>query len=336
MLIERNKLLAPLTTFRIGGRAKFFVEAKSIDDVRDAVQFAKKNDLRIFILGGGSNVLISDKGFDGLVIKISMKGLKFSDTEDSVILSTGAGEIWDDVVGKAVRRNLGGIENLSLIPGTAGAALYQNIGAYGVELKDSFENANVLDIKSGKIKMLLKKDCELGYRDSVFQHKEGKKYVILSVRLRLSKEPKPNIYYPDLIKYFENKKLSIAEVRKAVIKIRRAKLVYPDELGTAGSFFKNPTVPISSFKVLISEYPDIRGRDLGNGLVKLSAAQLIEKAGWKGHRSGNVGVSDKHALVLVSYNRGKAVEIVQLSDKISKDIKTKFRVALEPEVRIIG
>ena len=280
---------------------------------------------------------MSDKGFGGVVIKIALKGIKFLDKGNRVLLSAGAGEIWDDVVAKAVGKNLGGIENLSLIPGTAGAALYQNIGAYGSELKDVFESAEVFDVKSGRVRRLFKKDCKFGYRDTVFQHKEGDDYVILSVNLVLAEDAKPRIVYPDLIKYFADKNPTIAEVRKAVIKIRKAKLVYPGKkLGTAGSFFKNPVISISLFNKLLNKYPDIKGRKNNSGLIKLYAAQLIEKAGWKGQRLGKVGISEKHALVLVNYGGGKAKEIFNLARKVTNNVYAKFGVKLEPEVKVIS
>ena len=336
MFIEINKLLAPLTTFKIGGRAEFFVEAKSIEDIEEATKFARERKLAVFILGGGSNVLLPDKGIKGLVIKIAIKGIKFSDKGDMVLVSAGAGESWDGLVGKAVKKNLGGIENLSLIPGTAGAAVYQNIGAYGVELKDVFESTEVIDINLGKIKRLSKEDCRFGYRNSVFQHKDGKQYIILSVELKLSKKPEPVIKYPDLIKEFQGKLPNIDMVRKAVIKIRKSKLVYPDtKLGTAGSFFKNPVIPAVEYKNLLLKYPDLMGREK-DGVVKLFAGQLIEKAGWKGKRFGKVGVSEKHSLVLVNYGGGKSKDTVGLANKVIRSVKNMFGVVLEPEVRIIG
>ncbi|MBI2062595.1 MAG: UDP-N-acetylmuramate dehydrogenase [Candidatus Yanofskybacteria bacterium] len=328
MNIKKNVILAPYTTFRIGGPARYFCEVGSVDDLKDALQFSKENNLPLFILGGGSNVLVSDKGFDGLVIKMEIKGLEFN----GELLNAGAGENWDDVVGKAVAEDLGGIENLSFIPGTVGGAVYQNIGAYGVELKDVLKSLEAVDARSREIKTFSNSDCRFGYRDSVFKTKEKGNFIILRVNLELSKNREPKIDYPDLVKIFGGKQPTILEVRNAVIRIRQNKLPYPHEAGNAGSFFKNPIVPISNYQLLISKYSDLKGRDLGNGSVKLSAAQFIEKCGWKGKAYGNIGVSEKHSLVLVNYGNGTAEEIINLAEKIKKAVKTEFGVVLEPEV----
>ncbi len=334
MTIKKNIKLARYTTFGIGGAAKFFVEARSIEDLKKAVKFSRNKKLKLFILGGGSNILLPDEGIAGLVIKISLEGIKFSNKGS--LVSVGAGEVWDSIVAKTVKKGWGGIENLSLIPGTMGGAVYQNIGAYGSELKDILENVEVLDIKTGEIKKLSNKDCRFGYHDSIFQHKEGEDYIVLSANLKLSKNPIPKIEYPDLIKYFENRKPTINEVRKALIKIRKSKLVYPTlHIGTAGSFFKNPVVRLKHFNKITNEHSDIKGREAGLGFVKLFAGQLIEKAGWKGKRLGNIGVSEKHALVLVNYGKGTSGEIKILAKKIKKDVNSRFGVKLEPEVRFI-
>lgn len=335
MEIRENIVLAPYTTFRIGGPARYFCEVGSIDDLKSALRFSKENNLCFFILGGGSNILVSDKGFDGLVIKMGIKGLEFKGGGDYAILSVGAGEDWDCVVGQVVERNLSGIENLSLIPGTVGAAVYQNIGAYGVELKDVLERVDFFDASSGEIKTFSNKNCQFAYRDSVFKHKEGENLIIVKVYFKLFKNHKVKINYPDLIKIFEDKIPSIADVRQAIIKTRKRKLSYPDEIGNAGSFFKNPVVMEVQFKNLISNRPDLKGLILGDGLVKLSAAQLIEKCGWKGKVYGNVGVSEKHSLVLVNYGKGTAEEIANLAKEIKKLVKDEFLIDLEPEVEAI-
>lgn len=324
-------ILAPYTTFRIGGPARYFCEVKSVEDVKNALKFSRENNLRLFILGGGSNILISDKGFDGLVVKMEIRGLEFG----GELLSIGAGESWDYVVGEAVKRNLGGIENLSLIPGTVGAAVYQNIGAYGVELKDVLKSVEVLDADSDEIKTILNKDCGFSYRDSIFKHKEGANLVILKTCLKLSENQEPKINYPDLIKFFEGKRPSMSDIRSAVTEIRKRKLPYPNEVGNAGSFFKNPVVTGGHFEKIILNHSDLKGFRLSSGSVKLSAAQLIEKCGWKGKVYGNVGVSEKHSLVLVNYDNGSAKEVVNIADEIKTSIKNEFGVDLEPEVQII-
>ena len=308
--IKKNIKVASLTTFGIGGVAKFFCVVKNVNDLKKALDFAHKNKLEVLILGGGSNILLPEK-IDDLVIKIDIKGIKFVDRGKYVLMSAGAGENWDRIVEKTVKKDLSGIENLSLIPGSVGAAVYQNIGAYGAELKNVLLKAVVFDTKTDKVKILKNKECKFGYRDSVFQHKDN--LIILDVMLKLNKKFKPNVSYVDLANCFKNKKPSLSELRTVVIKIRKNKFLYPDKLSNAGSFFKNPI---------------ISGR-------KVSAAQLIEKAGWKGRRLGRVGVSPTHSLVIVNYGGARASEVINLASKIQRDVFKKFGIKLEPEVKIV-
>ena len=237
--IKKNIKVASLTTFGIGGVAKFFCVVKNVNDLKKALDFAHKNKLEVLILGGGSNILLPEK-IDDLVIKIDIKGIKFVDRGKYVLMSAGAGENWDRIVEKTVKKDLSGIENLSLIPGSVGAAVYQNIGAYGAELKNVLLKAVVFDTKTDKVKILKNKECKFGYRDSVFQHKDN--LIILDVMLKLNKKFKPNVSYVDLANCFKNKKPSLSELRKVVIKIRKNKFLYPDKLPNAGSFFKTPIV----------------------------------------------------------------------------------------------
>lgn len=332
MIIQKNVKLAKYTTFHIGGRAEFFVETRTVEELREAIHFAKKNNLKIFILGGGSNVLLPGNGIKGLVIKMEIHGVKFSDN----YIYAGAGEIWDKIVAQTVKKGLSGIENLSLIPGTVGGAVYQNIGAYGVELKDVLELVEVFDTNNLTTKILVNEDCFFGYRDSIFQHFEGKNYIITGVKLKLSKKYTPNIKYPDLVKYFGSKKPSVQEMRQAVIKTRKSKLDYPTvNIGTVGSFFKNPVITVTEFRSLTSRFPDIIGRDFGNKKIKLFAGQLTEKAGWKGKKLKNVGISKKHAMVLVSYKGAKSKDIINLAKLIQESVTAKFGIKLEPEVKIV-
>ena len=328
----KNIKLAKYTTFHIGGKGEFFAEIRTVTELQEATHFAKKNRLKIFILGGGSNVLLPDKGIKGLVLKMDIHGVKF----DGDKIFVGAGEVWDKIVAQTVKNGLGGIENLSLIPGTVGGAVYQNIGAYGVELKDVLESVEVFDTNDMTIKTLVNKECFFKYRDSIFQHTEGKNYIITETTLKLSREFIPNIKYPDLIKYFASKKPSVQEMRQAVVKIRKSKLDYPTaNIGTVGSFFKNPVITVAEFKSLASRFPDIIGRDFGNNQIKLFAGQLTEKAGWKGKKLKNVGVSKKHAMVLISYRGTKSKDIINLAELIQESVKDKFGVKLEPEVKIM-
>jgi len=333
VFIKKNVKLAKYNTFHTGGPAEFFVEVKSIDDLKKAVEFAKKNKLKISILGSGSNILIADRRLKGLVIKINIRGIAIT---GNTILA-GAGESWDKVVAKAVSKDLWGIENLSLIPGTVGGAVYQNIGAYGAQIKDVLNFVDVFDTKIQKLTRLSSKDCRLDYRTSAFQDKKGAHLIIIGASLMLNKNKNPNLKYPDLVEHFKNKEPTLNEIRKAVIKIRKKKLVYPTAgIGTAGSFFKNPIITVADYQKLLSDYPDIKGREIGDGLVKLSAGQLIQMTGWKGKKLGKTGVSEKHALVLVSYKGAQTKDILKLAQLVQRSVKNRFNVLLESEVKIVA
>jgi len=330
MKIRENISLAPYTTFKIGGKAKFFIEAKHVDDVKDGIKFAEQNDLPFFILGGGSNILISDKGFRGLIIRVSIRGIQ----RDKNTLQIGAGHNWDSVVAYAVRENLSGIENLSLIPGTMGGAVFQNIGAYGTELSDVIASVVVFNTTTEKIEKLSLKACHFGYRKSIFQEYPGK-LVILKATIKLSSKFRPNLSYPDIKEYFHDRAATLSAIRKAVVSIRQAKLPYPDTIANAGSFFKNPIISNARGTTLMKKHPELKQKKARGG-IKLSAGQLIELAKWKGRRTGNVGVSDKHSLVLVNYINGTAKEIVKLAHKIQNSVLRRFSVRLEPEVVILN
>jgi len=334
---QKNVNLAKYTSFHVGGSAQYFGMVRNREDLREAFKFARRKNLKVLVLGGGSNTLLPDKKLARLVLKIAIRGLKFYRTAGRTFVYAGSGKNWDLVVAEAVKKNLGGIENLSLIPGTVGGAIYQNIGAYGAEMKNVLESVEVFDLETGKIKILSNKACQFAYRNSIFQSKAGRNLVILGAVLRLNRYIEPNLKYPDLASYFDGKKnVAIEEIRRAVIEIRKSKLIYPTKnIGTAGSFFKNPIVIKPRYSELKNKFPDIKASAIGSGHLKLSAGQLIEKAGWKGSRLANVGVSDKHALVLVSYRNAKAKEIVSLAKKIQASVKNKFGIKLKPEVRII-
>src|SRR3989344_4376663 len=333
-MIKNGVNLAEYSTFNTGGQARYFVEVKSLEGLKKAINFARKEDKKIFILGGGSNVLLPDRGIDGLVIKMGIKGLSFSGN----LISAGAGESWDKIVAESVKRGLGGIENLSLIPGTVGGAVYQNIGAYGAELKDVLESVEVFDLRSDRTKNLPSSQCRFRYRDTLFQHPEGKNYIVTGVQLKLSKKFIPKLDYIELRDYFyRDKVLTPDTVRRAVVKIRKSQLVYPTpKIGTAGSFFKNPTITPAAYRKILTRHPDIIGRKTDGGLIKLFAGQLVELAGWKGKRFGNVGTSAKHSMVLVSYNGAKSRDLLNLAKKVRNSVKAKFGAELEPGIKIIS
>ena len=336
MEIRKNIILAPYTTLGIGGPARYFCEVGSVDDLKSALKFSKENSLRFFILGGGSNILISDKGFDGLVIKMEIKGREFKDE----LLIVGAGENWDEVVVAAVERGLGGIENLSLIPGTAGAAVYQNIGAYGQELKDTFLKLKAYDIKLAKFVLMDKSQCQFGYRNSIFKNPNCKnRYIIFEVTLQLKKSNLAKVSYDSLAKYLERQQIKIPSLRKvraAVLALRQEKLEDPRRNGNAGSFFKNPVISKGVFQKIQKQYPDIPNFLSENGKVKIFAGWLIEKANWKGKKYKKVGVSGKNALVLINLGGGSAKEIQELAEKIVVSVHKNFGIKLVPEVQFIN
>jgi UDP-N-acetylmuramate dehydrogenase len=333
--VMTNVRLAPLTTFRLGGPARILARVRSVAELEEAFDLARKRGLATFVLGGGSNVLFADAGFEGLVIKVDLRGVGFAQHGDEVVLTAGAGETWDDLVREAVKRKLGGVENLSLIPGSMGGAVYQNIGAYGAELKDVVASVQAFSVKTMQVRTLASAECRFAYRNSAFQHEPD--LIALSATLRLSRFARPRLSYPDLQRHFVgNREPSLWQVRRAVIKIRKGKFPYAGRLGNAGSFFKNPVLTDTQIEALHERYPDLKSFPFGAGCVKVPAAQLIEKAGWKGRRFGNVGVSEKHSLVLVHYGHGTSSELLDLARRIVEDVEKKFGITLQPEVRIIG
>lgn len=333
--IRSNVPLAPLTTLKLGGPARFFARVKNVAQLEGASDFAHQQGLATFVLGGGSNVLFTDAGFDGLVVKMDFRGRQFITGADAVLLQAAAGETWDDLVKESVSRKLGGIENLSLIPGSMGGAVYQNIGAYGRELKDVLVRVQALDLDTHRVKSMAPAACRFRYRDSVFQNAHN--LVILGATVRLSPHSKPLLTYPDLKRHFEAKpRPTLQQVRRTVIKIRKSKFPYAERLGNAGSFFKNPVLRSARFQALLGRYPDLKSFPFGPECVKVPAAQLIEKAGWKGQRLGHVGVSDRHSLVLVHYGGGKSDELLDLARRIVEDVERQFAITLQPEVQIVA
>ncbi|MCK9344997.1 MAG: UDP-N-acetylmuramate dehydrogenase [Candidatus Pacebacteria bacterium] len=327
--ILENVALAPMTTMRVGGDARFFARVGGIEELSEAVLWAQRKGLPIFILGGGANTLVSQDGFVGLVIKIEMKGISY----DGNRVTVEAGEWWDDVVCDIVAHDLWGVENLSLIPGTVGGAVVQNIGAYGAEICNTIFSVEALDIEKMQIKTFLQAKCEFGYRESIF--KKNKNLVVLRVTLELKNDGVPNTEYEDVKKYFENKNIeapSLQEIREAIVAIRTAKMPAPP-LGTAGSFFKNPVVDMTTYETLKKEFPEIKAYMQGDNTVKLSAAWLIDHVGgWRGYRKGDAGVHEKQALILVNYGNASAEEMLSLAHEIKNNIKEKTNVTLEEEV----
>lgn len=355
--IKPNEPLKPYTTFKIGGRARYFVSVRSVDDVRQALDFwlhelALKH-VDQFVLGGGSNILISDRGFDGLVIHMASEGLSvIGETADTVTLRINAGETWDDVVAHSVEHGWWGIENLSHIPGQAGAALVQNIGAYGQQISDVLQSAEVLDKRKwGQTVQRTAADCRMGYRKSIFNTTMKDLYLIVQVTLELAKHRQPNLTYPDVKAYFEaraNNRPSLAEIRQAIIAIRDAKFPFPREErgGNAGSFFKNLVLSEAEYKVLaanvrrefgpaeFARLEEIRNRFPNAGRIKMPTAFLMDICGLKGYEEGKAKVNETQPLVLLNMGGATAADVLLLAKHIRAAIyrRTGMTISLEPEL----
>lgn len=344
MQIQTNISLKKYNTFGIDVMAKYFAGFDSVDALGQLLQYkderadSQKNQTPILILGGGSNILFT-KDFDGIVLKNELKGIELiKEDHEYVYVKVAAGENWHQFVLHCISNNWAGVENLSLIPGNAGAGPMQNIGAYGAEIKDVFYSLEAFHLKEKKIISFNLNDCAFGYRESVFKKKYKNEFVIISVSFRLCKQPKYNTSYGAIEQELQTmgvKELSIKAISDAVIRIRSSKLPDPAVTGNAGSFFKNPEIDNTLYQTLIGSYPQLAGYALPNNKVKLAAGWMIEQCGWKGYRKGDAGCHAKQALVLVNYGAAKGSEIFELSDKIINSVKDKFAVTLEREVNIM-
>ncbi|MBT8278283.1 MAG: UDP-N-acetylmuramate dehydrogenase [Bacteroidia bacterium] len=337
MQIQNNSSLKPFNTFGIDVNAKHFVSVQDIDELIKTLQLKEFQDK--FILGGGSNMLLT-KDIEALVVHLNLKGIEIvSEDESTVLVKAMAGENWHDFVLWCLDQNYGGIENLSLIPGNVGAAPIQNIGAYGVELKDVFYACEALDKTSFEPKQFAKEDCNFDYRNSVFKQDYKGKFIITSVTLKLSKSNhKIKTSYGSIQEELQKMGVvdpSIQDVSKAVIAIRSSKLPDPKDIGNSGSFFKNPIVSKSNYKALIDQFPDMPSYKVSEDDIKIPAGWLIEKVGFKGKRFGEYGVHTKQALVLVNYGNASGSDIFELSKLIQSTIKRIFNINLEAEVNII-
>ena len=333
MNIQENISLSQYTTFKIGGPAKYFCQIKNEKELLEALDFAKNKSLPIFVIGGGSNLLVSDEGYKGLVLKIEMYGIAFSQN----LVSASAGENWDNFVNETVERGYYGLENLSAIPGTVGASSVQNIGAYGVDVSQYIQSVRAYDIRKEQFVDIKNEECQFSYRDSVFKQQKGR-FIIVSVTFNLKTSGEVNIEYKDLKEYFEAKNLnrspSLREVREAVIAIRESKLPDWQRWGTAGSFFKNPIIPIQKYVDLKQKYTDLPGFPECDGAkIKVSLGWILDKiCNAKGLSVGNAYVYEKQALVLVAKPGAKASEVIELSRRIQDMVKEKTGIAVEAEV----
>ncbi|MEO6168399.1 MAG: UDP-N-acetylmuramate dehydrogenase [Chitinophagales bacterium] len=338
MLVINNQDLESCNTFGISAIAKYFAEINSVDDFRSLIEDPKFKAEEKLILGGGTNILFT-KNFDGLVIRNSIRGIEVVKEDPyNTWIKVAAGEPWHPFVLYCVERNLAGIENLSLIPGLVGAAPMQNIGAYGVEIKDTCEEVEAVNRATGEPEVFSNAACEFGYRESVFKHKLKGQFMITAVTFKLNKIFKPHINYGDIKRTLEEmrvKEITIKSVSDAVIKIRSSKLPDPKVIGNAGSFFKNPVVTKKQFNELIAKHPLMPNYSQKNGEVKIPAGWLIEQCGWKGKVIGHTGAHKTQALVLVNYGNATGHEVYQLALEIKDSVLAKFGIKIIPEVNLV-
>ncbi|MCP9338023.1 UDP-N-acetylmuramate dehydrogenase [Stutzerimonas xanthomarina] len=335
--IEQRRSLKAFNTFAVESHAAYFAEAHDDQAVIEAIHEARRLDVPLWILGGGSNLVLTGN-LDALVLHMTSRGIRIpEDDGQRVVIEAEAGEPWHPFVLRSLELGLAGLENLSLIPGTVGAAPIQNVGAYGVEIKDVFAGLTALDRQTGNLVEFDLASCEFAYRDSLFKRNAGR-YVILRVRFVLRRTAALSLEYGPLGHWLQQHDIqspTAMDVSRAVCSIRSEKLPDPQVLGNAGSFFKNPLIPQSTANALLARYPDLVAFPQGDGQVKLAAGWLIERAGWKGYREGDVGVHRLQALVLVNYGQASGRQILQLAEKIQADILERFGVQLEIEPNVV-
>lgn len=338
MNLQRNVSLKAYNTFGIEVKASKFARFESVQELQELLRHPEVKNEDKLVLGGGSNLLFT-KDFDGVVLQNGIKGIEIiSEDDEHALLKAGGGEVWHEFVLYTLEQNLGGIENLSLIPGTVGAAPLQNIGAYGVELKDVFHELEAVHIETGKTEKFNSLECRFGYRESIFKNKLKGQYIVTSVTFKLQKKHILNTTYGAISSILEELKVqqpTIHDVSSVVCHIRRSKLPDPAEIGNAGSFFKNPEIPLDQYLALKDVYPAIPSYPVSETTVKVPAGWLIEQCGWKGKVISNYGVHKNQALVLVNYGGASGTNIRQLALDIIQSVEDKFGIKLQPEVNII-
>lgn len=340
--IQTNVELAPLTTLGVGGAARFFAEVRTEHELIAALAYAKANGLDVFVLGGGSNIVVADGGFDGLVIRISIRGVREVERgADEVTLTVGAGEDWDGFVAYTVERGLSGVECMSGIPGLVGGTPVQNVGAYGQEVSETIVSVRCLDRASGAITELTNSECGFGYRSSIFNSTERNRYVVTGVDFRLTVNGSPKLAYRELAERFSGRSPGLGEVRDAVLAIRRSKSMVIDPADpnsrSAGSFFKNPLVSAEKYNELTQTFGMIPKFPAANGMVKVPAAWLIENAGIaKGFVLNGAGISAKHSLAIVNLGNAGSGDIIELKELIRSAVNSKYGILLEPEPIFVG
>ena len=337
--MKANVNLKPYNSFGFDVVAKQFVEINDVNSLLTLIRRGEFKNKKVLILGGGNNVLFSQSVFDGIVVYMNNKGIKrIVDDDDKAVVRVQAGEDWPEFVKQMVAKGLHGVENLANIPGKVGAAPVQNIGAYGMELKDSFLQCEAIHLESGKKRTFDNKECSFGYRNSIFKGMLKGQYVITSVDFLLKKDAPLNLEYGNIKAYLEQNGIdnpSLQQLHDAICAIRDAKLPDVKQIGNAGSFFKNPVIDRAQFEALQKDHPDIPHYDESNDKVKVPSGWLIEQAGWKGWHDEHVGVYDKQALVLVHYGGGKGEDIVYLAKRIQDSVEEKFGIKISPEVNFV-
>ena len=337
MNFSENYSLKNHNTFGVDAKAKYFATFNSEEELADLLKSEITQKEPLFILGGGSNILLT-KNFDGLVLANEIKGIEIvSENENYNTIKVGAGEVWHDFVLWSIDKNLSGIENLALIPGLVGASPMQNIGAYGVEVKDVIESVDFIEIDSGNKKTIENSACNFGYRDSIFKHELKGKVVITKVVIKLSRRPLNKTTYGAIDGELKNLNLEASpkNIAQAVINIRNSKLPDPKVLGNSGSFFKNPVIETTKFEELKKEFPEIVGYKVSETETKIAAGWLIDNAGLKGYRKADAGVHKNQALVLVNYGNATGLEIINLAKEIQEVVKEKYGIQIELEVKIL-
>lgn len=331
--------LAPYTTFGIEAKARWFANVTSVDGLRAALDWSRAHEVDVFVLGGGSNMLLHGD-LEALVLRIQIRGVEVrSDDGRHVEVAVGAGEVWHDFVMHTLDQGWGGLENLSLIPGSVGASPMQNIGAYGVEIRDHFAWLDAVRISDGALQRFEAKDCAFGYRESVFKREEKGKWILVQVAFHLDRKSPLRMDYGVIeqeLQHLPEAERTHRDVSEAVIRIRQSKLPDPAQIGNAGSFFKNPTIPAEQAKALLATHPNMPNYPQPSGEVKLAAGWLIEQAGWKGHNRTTHGVHDRQALVLVHFGGATGKEVWDLALDVMASVKEQFGVSLEPEVNQVG
>jgi UDP-N-acetylmuramate dehydrogenase len=337
--LEEHVLLAPLTTMKVGGSADFMVKAKSENEVKEACDFATKGRIPIFVLGEGSNIVVSDEPIHRLVIKVEIMGVtKESETKDKVVLKIGAGEHWDSVVRRTVELGLSGVEAMSMIPGTAGAAPVQNAGAYGEEIKDTFVELTAYDIPRQEFVRMNKEDCEFEYRSSIFKTSAIGRYVITSVTLELSKKQPKQPTYESLKKYLDQNHIEnpdVRQIRDGVMEVRRRILPDPSVVPSCGSFFKSPIVSAAKLKEIEKQYKKVPSYPY-DGKFKIAAGWLVEQCGFKGSEHFGLKVWESHALVITNPNHATSDQLLQMVRLITDSVNERFGIVLEPEPQFIS